>query len=77
MIESLGHIFSLLNPLTLRDIFNQTIDFLIERTFKNPNISIISSYFLATPATSCTYATILIEYLLSKMEFMGCKSKIK
>ena len=72
-IESLGLIFSLLHPLTLKEIFTLTIDYLIERTFKNLNISIISSYFLATPATSYTFATILIEYLLSKMELMGCK----
>jgi hypothetical protein len=72
-IESLGLIFSLLHPLTLKEIFTLTVDYLIEHTFKNANISIISSYFLATPATSYTYTTILIEYLLNKMELMGCK----
>lgn len=71
VIESLGCIFACLNTQTLKEIFTQTIDFIIERTSKNPNISILSSYFLATPATSCTFATILIEYLLKKMEFMG------
>jgi transformation/transcription domain-associated protein len=70
-IESLGAIFSSLNPQTLKEIFSQTIDFIIERTFKNSSISILSSYFLATPATSFTFATILIEYLLKKMEIMG------
>lgn len=76
MIENLGQIFSLLHPHTLKEIFSQTIDFLIEHTFKNTNISIISSYFLATPPTSCTFATILIEYLIDKMELMGCKTLI-
>jgi len=71
VIENLGVIFSYLNPLSLKEIFLQTIDFIIERTFKNANIYILSSYFLATPATSCTFATILIEYLLKKMKFMG------
>jgi len=71
VIENLGCIFACLNTQTLKEIFTQTIDFIIERTFKNANISILSSYFLATPATSCTFATILIEYLLKKMEFMG------
>ena len=71
VIENLGVIFSYLHPLTLKEIFSQTIDFIIERTFKNANIYILSSYFLATPATSCTFATILIEYLLKKMELMG------
>lgn len=74
VIENLGVIFSYLHPLTLKEIFAQTIDFIIERTFKNVNIYILSSYFLATPATSCTFATILIEYLLQKMELMGDSS---
>jgi hypothetical protein len=72
-IESLGLIFSLLHPISLREVLSLTIDFIIERTFKNINIAIISSYFLATPATSYIYATILIEYLINKMELMGCK----
>ena len=74
VIENLGVIFSYLHQLTLSEIFTQTIDFIIERTFKNANIYILSSYFLATPATSCTFATILIEYLLKKMEIMGDSS---
>ena len=76
MIESLGLIFSLLPQVTLKEIFTQTIDYIIERTFKNSNISIISSFFLATTPTSCTYATILIEYLLNRMDQMGsCTEK--
>lgn len=71
MIENLGQIFSMLHQLTLKDIFSQTIDFLVEQTFKNSSITILSSFFLATPATSCTFATILIEYLISKMDLMG------
>lgn len=71
VIENLGVIFSFLHSSTLTEIFTQTIDFIIERTFKNANIYMLSSYFLATPATSCTFATILIEYLLKKMELMG------
>ena len=34
-------------------------------------MSILSSYLLATPATSFTVATILIEHLLDKMKLMG------
>ena len=74
VIETLGCIFGYLHPQTLKEIFTETIDFIIERTFKNANISILSSYLLATPATSCTFATILIEYLLKKMELMGDSS---
>ena len=34
-------------------------------------MSILSSYSLASPATSYTFATILIEHFLDKMELMG------
>ena len=71
VIENLGSVFIVLNSLTLKEIFTQTIELIIERTFKNPNISILSSYFLATTATSYTFATILIEHLLKNMESMG------
>ena len=74
VIENIGAIFSFLSTITITEIFNQTIDFIIERTFQNANIYILSSYFLATPATSCTFATILIEYLLKKMELIGDSS---
>ena len=33
VIENLGVIFTFLHPLTLTEIFSQTIDFIIERTF--------------------------------------------
>ncbi len=71
LIENLGVIFSYLNLVSLQEIFSQTIDFIIEQTFKNASLTILSSYFLATPATSCTYATILIEYLLDRIDLMG------
>ena len=70
MIEYLGMIYTNLNTNTLKEIFNKTIEFIIEQTFKNSNISVLSSYFLATPATSCTFATILIEHLLKKIDQM-------
>lgn len=72
VIDSLGGIFTLLHPLTLKEIFTQTIDFIIERTTNNTNIPLLlANYFLAFAVTSCTFATILIEYLINKMEVMG------
>lgn len=73
-IETLGSIYAQLNVHTLKEIFTQCIEFLIERTFKNPNLTALSSYFLATPATSFTFATILIDYLLKQIELMGDSS---
>lgn len=74
IIENLGPIYTLFNSHTLQEIFTQTIHFIIEHTFKNPSLAILSSYFLATPSTSCIYATILIDYLLERMDQMGEQS---
>lgn len=71
LIEILGSLYAQLTTQTIKEIFTQTIDFIIERTYKNSNLIALSNYFLATPATSCTFATILIENLLKKMDAMG------
>jgi transformation/transcription domain-associated protein len=77
IIENLGVIFSYLNNSNLFQIFTQTIDFIVDETIKNPNLATLTSYFLATPATSCIFSTILIENLLKKMELMGDLSQEK
>lgn len=71
IIESLGLIYTNLNTTNQKIIFEQTINLLINLTFKYPNLTILTSYFLATPTTSCTFSTILIENLLDKLELMG------
>jgi transformation/transcription domain-associated protein len=77
VLENLGYIFSYFNHSTLKYIFKQSIDLIVEQTIKNPNLTILTSYFLATPATSCIYSTILLENLLTKMEIMGEASNDK
>ena len=71
IIETIGQIYSNLNPSNQKIIFEQTIDTLINLTFKYSNLTILTSYFLATLATSCTFSTILIENLLNKLDLMG------
>lgn len=34
---------------------------------------IVANSFLANPTTSATFATILVDYLLARLEEMGCK----
>jgi transformation/transcription domain-associated protein len=71
VIENLGFIFSYLSSSSLNQIFAQTIDLILYQTIKNQNLTILTSYFLATPATSCIFSTILLKKLLEKMEYMG------
>ncbi|CAF0709284.1 unnamed protein product [Brachionus calyciflorus] len=74
IIEGLGLIYTYLNAANQKLIFEQTINQIINLTFKYSNLTILTSYFLATPATSCTFSTILIENLLDKLDLMGDSS---
>lgn len=54
-----------------QEIFATTIEFLVERIYKNQSLQVIANSFLANPTTSPLFATVLVEYLLEKMEEMG------
>lgn len=71
IIETLGLIYTYLNQNNQKLIFEHNINLLISLTFNYSNLSILTSYFLATLATSCTFSTILIENLLEKLDLMG------
>lgn len=44
---------------------------MVERINKNMTLQIIANTFLSNPATSPIFATVLVEYLLKRMEEMG------
>lgn len=44
---------------------------MVERINKNTTLQIIANTFLSNPATSPIFATVLVEYLLKRMEEMG------
>ena len=48
------------------------LQFLVERINQNYALQIIANSFLSNPSTSSTFATLLINFLLSRMEEMGC-----
>lgn len=62
-----------MNPLTFKEIFSVTIDYMVERIYNNYALQIVANSFLANVTTSATFATILVEYLLARLEEMGCK----
>lgn len=61
----------MMNPQTFHEIFSTTIEYLVERVYKNPTLQTVPNTLLANPATSPIFATILVEYLLERMEEMG------
>ena len=71
-MEHFAGALSLLNPQTFREVFSQTIDFVVERIYKNYALQIMANSFLANNVPSPIFATILVEYLLDRMHEMVC-----
>ena len=71
VLEHLAGTFALLNPLTFKEVFTQTIDYFVERIYKNYALQIVANSFLANNVTSPIFGTILVEYLLDRMQEMG------
>lgn len=71
MLEYFAGVFSGMAPQTFHEIFSTTIDYLVERIYRNYALQIVGNSFLANPSTSSIFATILVEYLLERMEEMG------
>ncbi|XP_046480160.1 transformation/transcription domain-associated protein [Neodiprion pinetum] len=71
VLEHFSGVFSMMNPQTFQEIFSTTIDYMVERIFKNCALQIVGNSFLANPTTSPIFATVLVEYLLERMDDMG------
>ncbi|XP_068621131.1 transcription-associated protein 1 isoform X2 [Battus philenor] len=71
VLEHFSGVFSMMNPQTFQEIFTATISHMVERINRNMTLQIIANTFLSNPATSPIFATVLVEYLLKRMEEMG------
>ncbi|XP_060810438.1 transcription-associated protein 1 isoform X2 [Amyelois transitella] len=71
VLEHFSGVFSMMNSQTFQEIFTATISHMVERINKNMTLQIIANTFLSNPATSPIFATVLVEYLLKRMEEMG------
>ncbi|KAH6938472.1 hypothetical protein HPB50_009619 [Hyalomma asiaticum] len=78
VLDHFGGVFTMMSPSTFREVFSTTIEYVVERLNKNSalQVSLVSVHdcgqlFLANRATSPIFATILVEYLLERMEEMG------
>lgn len=71
VLEHFAGVFTMMSPLTFKEIFATTIEFVVDCIHKNYALQIVANTFLANPATSATFATIVVEYLLARLEEMG------
>lgn len=61
----------MMNPQIYNEIFSTTIEYLVERIYENISLQIVPNTLLTNIATSPIFATVLVEYLLERMEEMG------
>ncbi|XP_051789631.1 transformation/transcription domain-associated protein isoform X2 [Erpetoichthys calabaricus] len=71
VLEHFAGVFTMMNPLTFKEIFQTTVPYMVERISKNYALQIVANSFLANPSTSALFATILVEYLLERLPEMG------
>eukprot|EP00079_Xenopus_tropicalis_P039067 XP_017952838.1 PREDICTED: transformation/transcription domain-associated protein isoform X2 [Xenopus tropicalis] len=71
VLEHFAGVFTMMNPLTFKEIFQTTVPYMVERISKNYALQIVANSFLANPQTSALFATILVEYLLERLPEMG------
>ncbi|XP_052826902.1 transformation/transcription domain-associated protein [Octopus bimaculoides] len=71
VLEHFAGVFTMMNPQTFKEIFSITIEYMVDRIHNNYALQIIANSFLANNTTSATFATILVEFLLARMEEMG------
>ncbi|MEJ1281789.1 transformation/transcription domain-associated protein [Cricetulus griseus] len=71
VLEHFAGVFTMMNPLTFKEIFQTTVPYMVERISKNYALQIVANSFLANPTTSALFATILVEYLLDRLPEMG------
>ena len=71
VLEHFAGVFTTMNPQTFNEVFSSMIDYVVERINQNYALQIVANSFLANPQTSPIFATILVEYLLERMEEMG------
>ncbi|XP_053674176.1 transcription-associated protein 1 [Anopheles nili] len=71
VLEHFSGVFLTMDPQNFQEIFAATIDFMVDRLYKNTTLQVIANSFLANPKTSPLFATVLVEYLLERMDEMG------
>lgn len=71
VLEHFSGVFLMMTNQNFQEIFASTVDYMVERIHTNSALQIIANSFLANPTTSPLFATVLVEYLLERMEEMG------
>ncbi|XP_048580263.1 transformation/transcription domain-associated protein isoform X2 [Nematostella vectensis] len=71
ILEHFAGVFTMMNTSIFKEVFSASVEYLVERIHTNYALQIIPNSFLANPNTSATFATILVKFLLERLDQMG------
>jgi transformation/transcription domain-associated protein len=71
LLELFSGLFLNMTSQNFQEIFTATIGFLIEKMIENQNLQVIINTFLSYRSTSPLFATVMVEYLLERMDEIG------
>jgi transformation/transcription domain-associated protein len=71
LLELFSGLFLNMTGQNFQEIFTATIEFLIEKMLENQNLQVIINTFLSYKMTSPLFATVMVEFLLDRMEEIG------
>lgn len=71
LLEMFATVFQYADPATFYEIFNSEIPHLYETMFVHPALSHIPQFLLASEATSQNFASMLLQFLMGRLEDVG------
>lgn len=72
LLEMFATVFQYIDPASFYEVFNSEIPHLYETMFTHPSLSHIPQFLLASEATSQSFAGMLLQFLMSRIDDVGC-----
>ena len=71
LLEHFSGVFTAMHSQTFQEVFLVMIDYMVERILNNNALYSVSTVFLSNQTMSPIFGTILLEFLLEKLDVMG------
>ena len=71
LLESLATVFHQIDPATFYEVFQSEIPHLYEMMFEHPQLLHIAQFLLASEGTSSAFASMLLQFLMGKIDEVG------
>lgn len=77
VVEAFASIFTVIDPCLFQEVCAENIEFLYDRSLKNPFLIAIPQFFLSNAATSGNFSGPLLAFLMARFEEAGNKDSPK